>query len=102
MFGHGGDFATRIGITAAEIAACAHEHVNDGFEFLVAEIYDGAGQTGALEDADIGRGNIVEMLLVAARREELGLVEDAQELRHLADEFKEGAEAFDLLPGGIR
>src|SRR3979411_1459916 len=42
------------------------------------------------------------MLLVAARRKELGLVENAQEFRNLADEIEEGAEPFDLLPRRMR
>ena len=42
------------------------------------------------------------MFLVAGRRKEFGLVEDAQEFRHLADEVEERAEAFDLLPRRVR
>jgi hypothetical protein len=42
------------------------------------------------------------MLLVADRREMFGLVEDAEELRHLADEIEEGAEALDFLSGRLR
>src|SRR5260221_1447287 len=43
MIGHIGDFAAGIGIVLAEIAARAHQHVDDGLEFLVAEILDCAG-----------------------------------------------------------
>src|SRR5882724_7576942 len=50
MIRHGGDGAVGIGITAAEIAARAHEHVNDGLEFLVAEVIDRAGLTRAPQD----------------------------------------------------
>ena len=38
------------------------------------------------------------MFLIAGRRKEFGLVENAQELRHLADEIEEGGETLDLLP----
>ncbi len=92
------DAAANVGVAAAQIAARAHQDVNDGFELLVAIIDDRAGLTRAPEDADIGGGDIVEMLLIADRREIFGFVEDAQELRHLADEIEEGAEAFDFLP----
>src|SRR5258705_788084 len=102
VVGDGTDRAAGVGVAPAEIAARAHQHVDDGFELFVAEIHDCAGMTGAPEDADIGGRDIVEMLLVADRREIFGLVEDAQELRHLADEFEEGAEAFDFLPCRIR
>ena len=44
MVRDGGGRAVGIGITPAEIAACAHEHVDDGLEFLVAEILDRAGR----------------------------------------------------------
>src|SRR5258708_29800500 len=43
MIGHGRDRATGIGIAPAEITARAHEDVDDGLEFLVAEIADRAG-----------------------------------------------------------
>src|SRR6266849_4609564 len=86
MIRHRGDGAAGIGITAAEVAASAHEHVHDGLEFLVAEILYRAGMPRAPQDSDIGRRDIVEMLLVADRCKKLGLVEDAQEFRHLTDE----------------
>src|SRR5438552_491431 len=88
--------------TPAKIAARAHQHLDDGFEFLVAVIVDRAGLPCPLQDAHIGRRNVVEMLLVAVRRKEFGFVEDAQEFRNLADEIEEGAEAFDFLPRGVR
>src|SRR2546429_1362261 len=94
--------AASIGVTPAKIAARAHQHLDDRFEFLVAVIVDRAGPPCALQDAHIGRRNVVEMLLVAVRRKEFGFVEDAQEFRNLADEIEEGAEAFDFLPRGVR
>ena len=102
MLGHGRDAAADVGVAPAEIAARAHQHVDDRFELLVAEIDDRAGLARAPEDADIGGRDVVEMLLVADRREIFGLVEDAQEFRHLADEIEEGAEAFDFLPCRMR
>src|SRR6266851_3423987 len=80
MIRHRGDGAAGIGITAAEVAARAHEHVDDGLEFLVAEIVDRAGMPRAPQDSDIGHRDIVEMLLVADRCKKIGLVEDAQQL----------------------
>src|SRR3954454_20097648 len=94
--------AANVGVAAAQVATCAHQHVNDGFELLVAIIDDRAGVAGAPEDADIGGRDIVEMLLVSDRCEIFGLVEDAQEFRHLADEIEERAEAFDFLPCRLR
>ena len=67
-------------------------------ELLVAVVDDRACLPRALQDADIGGRDVVEMFLVAGRRKELGLVEDAQELRHLADEIEEGGKTLDLLP----
>src|SRR6267142_4767304 len=98
MLGRCGDAAANVGVAAAQVSTCAHQDVNDGFELLVAIIDDRAGLTCASEDADIGGGDVVEMLLVADRREIFGLVEDTQKFRYLADEIKEGAEAFDFLP----
>src|SRR6266436_3584642 len=77
MIRDGGDGAVGIGITAAEIAARAHEHVNDGFEFLIAEVVDRAGMTCAPQDSDVSGRNVVEMFLVAGRRKELGFIENA-------------------------
>src|SRR5438552_1460570 len=94
--------AAGIGVTPAEIAARAHQYLDDGFEFLVAVITDSAGLPRPLQDAHIGRRDVVEVLLVAARRKEFGLVEDAQKFRNLADEIEEGAEAFDFLSRGVR
>src|SRR5450631_564484 len=102
MVRHRGDGIAGIGITAAEVAARAHEHMNDGFEFLVAEIVDRAGMPRTPENPDIGRRDIVEMLLVADRCEKLGLVEDAQEFRDLTDEIEEGAKSLDFLPRRVR
>src|SRR6202790_3338977 len=102
MIRNRGDRAVMVGIAAAEITARAHEHVNDGLELLIAEIIDRARLPGALQDPDIGGGNVVEVLLVAAGREEFRLVEDAQEFRHLADEIEERAEPFDFLPCCMR
>src|SRR6266702_1749962 len=102
MIRHGRDLAAGIGIPPAEIAARAHQHLNDRFELLVAVTVDGAGKPGALQDADIGRRDVVEMLLVADRREEFGFVENAQEFRDLADEIEERAETFDFLPRRLR
>ncbi len=99
LFGRGPSHrATSIGVAPAQIAAGAHEHVNDGFELLIAVVLDRAGLTRPPEDTDVGDCNIIEMLLVADGSEIFGLVEDAQKLRHLADEIEEGAEAFDFLP----
>src|SRR5713101_80666 len=72
MIRYSGHGAVGVRITAAEIAARAHEHVNDGFELLVAEAIDRAGQPRASQDSDIGRRNVVEMFLVADRRKKLG------------------------------
>src|SRR5450432_3559445 len=102
MTRHCGDGVAGIGITAAEVAARSHEHMNDGFEFLVAEIVDRAGMPRTPENPDIGRRDIVEMLLVADRCEKLGLVEDAQEFRDLTDEIEEGAKSLDFLPRRVR
>src|SRR5215211_3726796 len=103
MLGHrGGNCAAGIGVTPAQIAARAHQHLHDRFELLVAEVIDRAGLPRTLQDADIGRRNIVEMLLVAVRGKELGLVENAQEFRNLADEIEEGAEPFDFLSRRMR
>src|SRR6266496_4549240 len=93
--------AAGIGVTPAEIAARAHQHLDDGFEFLVAVAVDRAGLPCPLQDAHIGRRDVVKMLLVATRRKEFGFVEDAQEFRNLANEIEEGAEAFDFLPRGV-
>src|ERR1044071_9052066 len=82
------DAAANVGVAAAQISTRAHQHVDDGFELLVAIIDDRAGLTRAPEDADIGGRDIVEMLLVADRREIFGLVEDAQKFRHLADKIE--------------
>src|SRR5438105_14542562 len=68
MFGHGANGAVRVGVAAAEIAARAHEHVNDGLELLVAEVINGAGVPRAFQDSDVGSGNSVEMLLVTGWR----------------------------------
>src|ERR1700682_519508 len=102
MIRHRGDGAAGIGITAAEVSARAHEHVNDGFEFLVAEIVDRAGMPRAPQDSDIGRRDIVEVLLVADRCKKLGLVEDAQEFRDLPDEIEECAKSLEFLPRRVR
>src|SRR5947209_3771472 len=102
VLGRRRDVAANVGVATAQVSTCAHQHVNDGFELVVAIIDDRAGLTRAPEDADIGGGDIVEMLLVADRCEIFGLVEDAQELRHLADEIEEGAEAFDFLSCRLR
>src|SRR5216683_2624684 len=102
VLGHGGHATGRVGIAAAQIAAGAHEHVHDSLELLVTIVVDRARKPGATQDSDIGGGDVVEMLLVAAGRKELGLVKDTQEFRNLADEIEKGAEAFDLLPRGLR
>src|SRR5438552_11291163 len=96
------DVAANVGVAAAQVAARAHQHVNDGFELLAAIIDDRVGLTRAPEASDIGGGDIVEMLLVGDRRELFGLVQDVQALRHLADEVEEGAEAFDFLSCRLR
>src|SRR5258707_11847413 len=62
---HGGNGALGVGVAAAEIAARAHEHVNDGLEFFIAEAVDGAGPAHAPEEAYIGGRNIVSLVLVA-------------------------------------
>src|SRR5258708_24730610 len=51
---HGGNGCLGVGVAAAEIAARAHEHVNDGLEFFITEAVDRAGLARAPEDADIG------------------------------------------------
>src|SRR4051812_4469294 len=102
VVGHRRYLAVGIGVAPAEITARAHQHLHHRLEFLVAETVDRAGQPGALEDAHIGRRDIVEMFLVADRRKEFGLVENAQELRDLADEIEERSKTFDFLPRGLR
>src|SRR2546430_624609 len=102
MLGRCRDAAANVGVAAAQISTRAHQYVNDGLELIVAIIDDRAGLAGAPEDADIGGGDVIEMLLVADRREIFGLVEDAQKFRHLADEIEERAEAFDFLPRRLR
>src|SRR6195256_2290431 len=97
-----GGGAAGVGIAAAEVTARAHEHVNDSLEFFVAEVIDRAGMPRAPEDSDIGRGDIVEMFLVAGRRKEFGFVENAQEFGHLTDEIEEGAKPLDFLPRCVR
>src|SRR5260370_7476382 len=74
MLRHRGGGAAGVGIAAAEVAACAHEHVNDGLEFFVAEVIDRTGMPRAPEDSNIGGGNIVEMLLGTGRRKAFGFV----------------------------
>src|ERR1700688_3341584 len=76
MVRHGGDSAVSVRVAAAKIAARAHEHVNDGLEFLVAEVIDRAGVPGTPQDADIGGRDIVEMFLIPHRSKEFGLVEN--------------------------
>src|SRR3981081_3171966 len=98
MIWHSGNGSVGVGITAAEITARAHEHVNDSFELFIAEVVDRAGMPGALQDSDIGRVDIVEMLLVAYGCKKLGFVEIAQEFRDLLDEVEESAKPFDFLP----
>src|ERR1700686_5286708 len=102
MVRHGGDGAAGVGVTATEVTPRAHEHVNDGLEFLVAEIMGRAGMPRTPQDPDVGGRDIVEMFLVADRRKEFGLVENAQEFRPLADEVEESAKSFDLLPRRVR
>src|SRR3954454_10701196 len=95
MVRHGDNGAAGVGITTAEIAARPHQYVDYGFELFVAEIVDRTGLAGTPKNADIGGRDIVEMFLVADRREMLGLVEDAQKFRHLADEIEEGTKTLD-------
>ena len=102
MIRYRSDPIRRVGIATTKIAARAHQHVDDGFEFLVIVIVDGTCKPCATQNADIGGRNVVEMLLIPGRRKELGLVQDAKELRNFADEVEEGAEALDLLPGRLR
>ena len=94
--------AIGAGTAAAEIAARAHEDVDDDLEFLIADAIDRPELPRPTQDADIGARNMVEMLLVTDRCEGLGFVENAQEIRHLADEIEESAEPFDLLPRRLR
>src|SRR6476620_4651701 len=51
---HGGNGALGIGVAAAEIAARAHEHVDNGLELFITEAFDRAGLARAPEDSDIG------------------------------------------------
>src|SRR5258705_5431979 len=102
MVGHGGDGAIGVGVAAAEVAARAHEHVNDGFEFLVAEVIDRAGMPRASQDPDIGGRNVVEVLLIANGRKKFRLIEDTLEFRHFTNELEERAEPFDFLPRRVR
>src|SRR5882757_6002218 len=67
VVGHIGDFAAGIGIVLAEIAPRTHQHVDDGLEFLVAEILDRAGIARPLQTFDVAGDDIVEVFLVAAR-----------------------------------
>ena len=63
--------------------------MNDGLEFVVAEVIDRAGMARAAQDSDVSGRNVVEMFLVAGRRKELGFIENAQEFRDLTDEIEE-------------
>src|SRR5256885_13441902 len=92
------DAAANVGVAAAQISTRAHQYVNYGLELIVAIIDDRAGLAGAPEDADIGGGDVIEMLLGADRREIFRLGGDAQKFPHLPDEIEERAEAFDFLP----
>src|SRR6185436_18121935 len=47
MFGCRRDAAANVGVAAAQVATRAHQHVDDGFELLVAVIDDRAGLAGA-------------------------------------------------------
>ena len=85
-----------VGVAAAQISACAHEDVDDHFKFLVSVIFDLAGGSFALERSHVSCCDIVEMPLIAVRREHLGLIEDAKEFRHLAHEVEESAKALGL------
>src|SRR5215207_26741 len=96
------DVAANVGVATAQISTRAHQHVDDGFELLIAIIDDRASLTRAPEDTDIGGCHIVEVLLIADRREIFGFVENAQKFRHLSNEIEEGTDAFDLLPGRLR
>src|SRR5215207_1671333 len=95
------DVAANVGVATAQISTRAHQHVDDGFELLIAIIDDRSSLTRAPENADIGVCHIVEMLLIADRREMFGFVENAQKFRHLSNEIEERTEAFDLLPGRL-
>ena len=97
MIRNRGRGAVGEGVAPAEVAPRPHEHVNDGLELIVAEVLDRAGMTRPPQDSDIGGRDVIEMLLVADRCEEFGLVEDAQEFRDFADEVEEGAKPLDLL-----
>src|SRR5205807_144180 len=43
MLGRCRDAAANVGVATAQISTCAHQHVNDGFELLVAIIDDRVG-----------------------------------------------------------
>src|SRR5258707_15832830 len=55
---HGGNGALGVGVAAAEMAARAHEHVNDGLELFVTETVHRAGFARAPQDTDTGGGNM--------------------------------------------
>ena len=76
--------------------------MDDHFEFLVGVIVDFTRAALALERPHVSGCDIVEMPLIAFRREHLGLVEDAQELRHLAQEGEEGAKPLGFPVGAGR
>src|ERR1700722_2569361 len=102
IFGNRVRRALGVGVAPAEIYARAHEDVLDQFKFLISVIVDVAGLSAALEAPDISGCDIVEMALIAARREHFGLVEDTKKLRHDAQEFEKSAEALGLLLGARR
>src|ERR1700719_2136953 len=54
MTRHRGNGAVGVGVTAAEVAARAHEHVNDGLELFITEALDSTGLPRASQDTDIG------------------------------------------------
>ena len=88
--------ALGIGVSLAQISARSHEDVHDHFKFLIGVIVDVTRVSVALEGSHVSRRDIVEMALIAARREHFGFIEDAKKLGHHPQEFKEGAEAFCL------
>src|SRR5947199_6341159 len=59
---HRSDGVLGIGIASAKIAACAHEHMNNGLELFVTEAVDRAGGPCAPENANVCCRDVVQML----------------------------------------
>src|SRR2546429_3065807 len=96
MIRHGGNGALGVGVAAAEVAARAHEHVNDGLELFIAEAIDRAGVPRAPQDADIGGWKNFGMFFVGRWGKKIGFVWKVAEFLHLTDGIEESARPLQL------